>query len=81
MALGIVVLNYNDYKTTIKFLEMIKEYKGISKVVVVDNNSTDESGERLKRYIDNRVVLLEAKENRGYGAGNNIGKNKIYMYF
>ena len=58
MALGIVVLNYNDYKTTIKFLEMIKEYKGISKVVVVDNNSTDESGERLKRYIDNRVVLL-----------------------
>ena len=24
MALGIVVLNYNDYKTTIKFLDMIK---------------------------------------------------------
>lgn len=73
MALGMVVLNYNDYKTTIKFLEMIKKYKGISKVIVVDNNSTDESVERLKRYIDNRVVLLEAKENKGYGAGNNIG--------
>lgn len=73
MALGMVVLNYNDYKTTIKFLEMIKDYKNIDKVVVVDNNSKDNSVSEIKMYVNERVVLLESKENKGYGAGNNIG--------
>lgn len=73
MTLGMVVLNYNDYENTIKFLDMIKDYKGIDKVVVVDNNSTDDSVLKINRYINEKIVLLESKENRGYGAGNNIG--------
>ncbi|WP_148321356.1 glycosyltransferase family 2 protein [Clostridium cuniculi] len=73
MALGIVVLNYNDYKTTIKFLDMIKEYKNINKVVVVDNNSKDNSVREIKKYVNDKIILLESKKNNGYGAGNNIG--------
>lgn len=73
MALGIVVLNYNDYKTTIKFLDMIKDYKNINKVVVVDNNSKDNSVIEIKKYVNDKIILLESKENKGYGSGNNIG--------
>lgn len=73
MALGMVVLNYNDYKTTVKFLEMVKDYKIINKIVVVDNNSTDNSVDEIRKYVNERIILLESKENKGYGAGNNIG--------
>ncbi|WP_207733715.1 glycosyltransferase [Clostridium celatum] len=68
-----IVLNYNDHKTTIKFLEMIKNYKNIDKVVVIDNNSKDNSVNEIKKYVNERIVLLESKENKGYGAGNNMG--------
>lgn len=32
---GLVVLNYNDYKTTIKLIKMIKDYKSIDLIVIV----------------------------------------------
>ena len=42
MSLGMVVLNYNDAETTMKFLNKISTYENISKVVIVDNNSKDD---------------------------------------
>ena len=48
MSLGMVVLNYNDAETTIKFLNRISTYKNISKVIIVDNNSKDDSVESIK---------------------------------
>ena len=36
---GFVVLNYNDYKTTIKLIENIKNYNSIDVIVIVDNCS------------------------------------------
>ena len=38
-----LVVNYNDYKTTIQLLNNIKEFKSLNKILVVDNNSTDNS--------------------------------------
>lgn len=77
MSLGIVVLNYNDSKTTINFINNIKQFKNISKIVIVDNNSTDNSLREIRKYIDNNIILIESKENNGYGAGNNLGINFI----
>lgn len=73
MGLGLVVLNYNDYETTINFINNIKGYKNIDKIVIVDNNSSNESVEKIKSVIDNRIELIESQENAGYGSGNNIG--------
>ena len=71
--LGIVIVNYNDYKTTIELLNNIKDYKCLDSIVIVDNHSTDDSVKYLKKYERKNVCLLEAKENKGYAAGLNIG--------
>ena len=73
MKTGIVILNYNDSENTIKMIEQIKDYKCFSKIVIVDNCSTDDSVEKITPYIRNHIVLLEAKKNKGYASGNNIG--------
>lgn len=71
--LGIVIVNYNDYKMTINLLNNIKDYKCLNSIVVVDNCSTDESVKYLKKYENKKIIVLEAKENKGYAAGLNIG--------
>ena len=73
MKNGIVILNYNDSENTSLILEDIKNYKILDKIVVVDNKSTDDSVKKLKKYENNKIKLIEAKENKGYAAGNNLG--------
>lgn len=68
-----VVLNYNDYKTTINLVNSIKDYNNIELIIIVDNASTDDSVEHLKLIETQKTILVEAKENGGYGFGNNLG--------
>lgn len=42
MKTGIVILNYNDSETTINLIRHIKGFFSLSKIVVVDNASTDD---------------------------------------
>ena len=69
---GLVVLNYNDYKTTIKLIQMIKNYDSIDLIVVVDNCSTDKSYKKINEYTNNKVKLLKSDKNGGYAYGNNF---------
>ena len=73
MKINCVILNYNDADTTGKLVRQIREYDSLNQIVVVDNASTDDSAERLKELEDEKVVVLAAESNRGYGAGNNLG--------
>lgn len=71
--IGIVILNYNDSKTTIELLKKICNFK-IECIVVVDNNSTDNSYDILSGLTDTyKFVLLKSDRNGGYSYGNNIG--------
>ena len=40
---AIIVLNYNDSKTVVDYIQLIKDYKNIDKIVIVDNCSTYDS--------------------------------------
>lgn len=73
LKLGIVILNYNDYKTTLNLINHIKYYDEIDNIVVVDNKSTNNSLEMLKEANDNTWHLITSSENKGYASGNNIG--------
>lgn len=73
MTCGIVILNYNDYETTAKLLDRIKNYESINYIAVVDNHSTDDSYQRLCRYSNERIHILCSPGNDGYSKGNNIG--------
>jgi GT2 family glycosyltransferase len=69
----LIVLNYNDYSTTCKFINSVKNYNNIDKIVVVDNNSPDESYEKLLKHKDSKVDVIKSDKNGGYAYGNNFG--------
>ncbi len=73
MKTAIIVLNYNDYNNTKKYVEAIKEYNIIDKIVVVDNNSSDGNTENLKKINDDKIDVIFAAQNGGYAYGNNFG--------
>ena len=75
MKLALVVLNYNDADNTLKVLGNTANYDVFDKVIVVDNASNDDSRIRFKSYCEDneKIYFVENHENKGYGAGNNIG--------
>ena len=75
MKTALVVLNYNDADNTLKVLGKTADYDVFDKVIVVDNASNDDSRIRLKSYCEDneKIYFVENHENKGYGAGNNIG--------
>ena len=68
-----VILNYNDAETTEQLVRLIHEYDVPEEIVVVDNASTDDSWDQLKGLEDQKVHVIRAEKNGGYGAGNNFG--------
>lgn len=73
-CLSCVILNYNDAETTVKLVKKIHEYSIFHWIVVVDNASTDDSLEQLKSLeLLEKVHMIVAQKNGGYGSGNNLG--------
>ena len=70
---GMVILNYNDYKTTTEYISKIKDYKVLDTIVIVDNNSSDNSYEKLKSLKNEKISVIKTEENKGYAYGNNFG--------
>ena len=67
MKTGIVILNYNDSETTINLIRHIKGFFSLSKIVVVDNASTDDSYNRLQNQSEEYGFdLIGASRNGGY---------------
>ena len=74
MKFAIVVLNYNDYKTTIEYVNKIKEYNIINKIIIVDNHSTNKDEiSYLKKVESDKVEVICSEKNGGYAYGNNLG--------
>lgn len=74
MQLSVIILNYNVRH----FLELCvlsvqnALQNSDAEIIVIDNNSQDDSCEMMKRRFPN-VKLIENKENSGFPKGNNIG--------
>ena len=73
--LAVIILNYNSSELSIAATKNILDLKTGTKVIVVDNCSTDNSQEVLDEKLGNvkNVYLEFSKSNKGYAAGNNIG--------
>jgi GT2 family glycosyltransferase len=70
---GIVVLNWNGWRDTIRCLTGLAVLAyGNCQVYVVDNASTDGSEDRLRAW-EPSLRILQAGANLGWGGGNNIG--------
>lgn len=70
--LAVVVLNYNDPLSTIRYVNEIKNYKHIDQIIIVDNCSTDGSFETLKELKEKKIEVIKTNENKGYAYGNNF---------
>lgn len=74
--ISIVILNYLNYLDTIECVDSIfkmeYEFEGI---VIVDNNSKNESFKVLgNRFKSNKnIIVVKARYNYGFAKGNNIG--------
>lgn len=74
MQLSVIILNYNvRYFLELCVLSVQKAIQNIdAEIIVVDNNSSDDSCAMMKEYFPN-VKLIENKTNFGFPKGNNIG--------
>lgn len=76
MDLSIIIVNYNTFALTKDTINSILRYSYpfTVEIMVVDNNSTDDSLKNLKKYFKCKDVrFIESKENNGFAAGNNQG--------
>ena len=78
MKLSVIILNYNVRF----FLEqcILSVQVGLKKIeseiIVVDNNSSDDSCQMVKQLFP-EIILLENKENLGFSKANNQARPKI----
>jgi len=70
--LGMVIVNYNDFNMTSRLLKNVRNYKCLDLIVVVDNNSPDDSFEKLKEFESNRITIIKNRF-RQYSSGLNVG--------
>ena len=72
----IAIINWNGLDWLTKTLPVIQKFSKQAKIVVVDNNSSDDS----KKYIRNKftnIDIIEHKKNYGFSAGYNKALKKI----
>lgn len=79
MNIVYVILHYMAGQDTVECIESIleatKESVHKTSIVVVDNGSTNDSYNLIQEKFNNndKVILLQSKENLGFAKGNNIG--------
>lgn len=71
---AIVILNYKNSKDTIECVESLEKinYKNFE-IIIVDNDSRDNSVEILKNRFNGKHIILDSKKNGGFAYGNNVG--------
>lgn len=66
----VVTVNFRQVKCTLRFLASVSRLAGFNRchLVIVDNNSGDDSAERIREAISgfSNVELLTSQKNRGY---------------
>ena len=77
---SIIIVSYNTADLTQASIESIfNTIKKVSfEIIVVDNNSSDESVKKIKKLIHSvssgqKLKIIQNKENKGFSAANNIG--------
>ncbi len=72
--IAIIILNYNSHQNTVECIKSVKKLKKTNyqlEIIVIDNNSQDNSKEILQNI--NGITYIESDKNLGYAGGNNLG--------
>ena len=76
--IAVVIINYNGKDLLKKFLPSVVKYSDdkISDIYIIDNNSSDESVDFIKKNYSS-VKIIQNDKNYGYAKGYNIGLSQI----
>ena len=82
---GIIVLNWNGWRDTIECLESLFQISYPDfRVIVVDNGSTDDSVDIIRRWgkeNDGHLEIIELNENLGFARANNVGIKYAFSHY
>lgn len=75
---SVIMVSYNTRDYTVKAMKTALSSKGFAKgeveVIMIDNNSPDDSVAYTKKHLPS-VKVIANKDNKGFGGGNNQGAN------
>ncbi len=76
MKIPVILLNYNSAADCRKCIGFLEKQQGIELEIIVVDNCSPKAGEQeiiLTLCREQNCTFIQASENRGYNAGNNIG--------
>ena len=76
MKTSLIILTYNDGERTFELVSKIYGYRALDSIVLVNNASTDDTGDLLERarlLSPEKIHVITSPENGGYARGNNFG--------
>ncbi|HQT75851.1 MAG TPA: glycosyltransferase, partial [Rhodopila sp.] len=77
-AVYIIVLNWNGLHDTLRCITSLEQQQyANTRILVVDNGSTDGSADAL-RALGDRIELIEVPTNLGYTGGNNLAMHQAF---
>jgi len=71
---AVIVVNYNTGKLLSQVIERVLKAKGVDEIIIVDNDSTDNSMELLPK--NNQINTYFRNKNEGFGSSCNYGAKK-----
>lgn len=73
--ISVILVNYNGAADTLECIMSIQKSIEVDyRIIVVDNSSSDDSLDVLRNYSKKvPFILIVAKDNNGFSAGNNLG--------
>jgi GT2 family glycosyltransferase len=75
LDVSIIIVNYKTIGYVLNAINSVekKSYGFSYEIIVVDNNSNDNSEQTLKEYYGNRIIYIGLDKNIGFGRANNEG--------
>jgi len=75
MVFSIIIVNYNSKRLLYNCVNsIVNSLSDIDyEVIVVDNNSSDNSFELCRSISDERIKMISSSENLGFAKANNLG--------
>lgn len=71
---SVIIVNYNTFLHCVECIRsLLKQINVNLQIIVVDNNSNDQSSTKLKEIFGNNITIIVNEENVGFAKANNIG--------
>ncbi len=77
----LLIINYNDAETTKVLIDNVRDYEVLDGIVILDNKSSDDSYDELRKLETSKIKVIQSEANKGYAYAINFGSNYIRRVF